>query len=78
MKKTNAVSLTHDVCGDGCDDDPCKQMRDEETRREIRKAMQFLNPELLLIITLYYYNDLQMKDIAQLLGIPLGTVKSRL
>lgn len=30
------------------------------------------------VLILYYYHDMQQKEIAQILGIPVGTVKSRL
>lgn len=37
-----------------------------------------LPPDLKIIMVLYYYNEMPQKEIAQLIGIPLGTVKSRL
>lgn len=42
------------------------------------QILEQIKPELRLTVTLYYYNDLSIKEIAQVLQIPEGTVKSRL
>jgi RNA polymerase sigma-70 factor (ECF subfamily) len=31
-----------------------------------------------VVITLYYLNDLQLQEIADILEVPVGTIKSRL
>ena len=41
-------------------------------------AFPRLDPDLQLVVALRFYRDLQLEAIAELLGIPLGTVKSRL
>jgi DNA-directed RNA polymerase specialized sigma24 family protein len=48
--------------------------------REARLGAAFpkLDPDLQLVVALRFYRDLPLDDIAELLGIPLGTVKSRL
>lgn len=40
--------------------------------------LQSLSNEQRAVIVLFYYHDLSQKDIARILNIPLGTVKSRL
>ena len=57
----------------------------EETREdtyecedELVKILDRLEPDLRLTATLYYYNELSIKEIAQMTNIPEGTVKSRL
>jgi len=45
---------------------------------EIQKAISLLNKSQIAVIILRYYNDLSYAEIAQILDIPLGTVKSRL
>jgi len=47
-------------------------------REEIRLAMARLNSEQRRVIALRYGADLTEADIAQVLGWPVGTVKSRL
>jgi RNA polymerase sigma factor (sigma-70 family) len=47
-------------------------------RDAIGSAFVRLDPDLQLVLALRFYRDLQLEAIAELLGIPLGTVKSRL
>lgn len=44
----------------------------------IRDCIKRLPDELRAVILAYYYDNLKVEEIAQLLGIPVGTVKSRL
>ena len=44
----------------------------------IQKAIECLNDDLKLIITLYYYDDFSIKEISKIVEIPEETVKSRL
>lgn len=57
----------------------------EETREdvyecedEVVKILDKIEPDLRLTAILYYYNDLTIKEISQIINIPEGTVKSRL
>lgn len=57
----------------------------EETREdtyecedEFVKILDKIEPDLRLTVTLYYYNELTVKEIAQIINVPEGTVKSRL
>lgn len=50
----------------------------KEERENLRLAMQTIDPEQRQILTLRVVNDLSYTDIAQVLGIREGTVKSRL
>jgi RNA polymerase sigma-70 factor, ECF subfamily len=47
-------------------------------RDELEQAFDRLSPEHRAILTLRYYADLSCHDIAEVLGIPVGTVGSRL
>lgn len=40
--------------------------------------MNLLDEDLKIITILYYYNDMSVADIASVLNIPKGTVKSRI
>lgn len=45
---------------------------------EVRDAVNKLEESLKLLVVLYYFEDMSIKDIAESLNIPEGTVKSRL
>jgi RNA polymerase sigma-70 factor, ECF subfamily len=46
--------------------------------REVQQAISSLPLAQRVVITLYYLNDLQLQEIADILDVPVGTVKSRL
>lgn len=50
----------------------------EESRERVRQALQSLDPEQRLAVELKFYQDLTFEEIAETLGIPASTVKSRL
>ena len=53
-------------------------MSREEQKQALRQAVEEL-PELYRqVMLLAYYQEMKYKDIAEVLGVPLGTVKSRL
>lgn len=45
---------------------------------ELWDIVQTLKEEYRIVIVLFYYNNSSMKEISQILDIPMGTVKSRL
>lgn len=45
---------------------------------ELKDAVNELDKDLQVAVTLYYFEDLSLKTISQLLDVPEGTVKSRL
>jgi RNA polymerase sigma factor (sigma-70 family) len=47
-------------------------------RDEVERAFRRLTPDQRTILVLVYYADLPLADVAVVLGIPLGTTKSRL
>ena len=54
------------------------ELRRPAERDEIRRAFAALNPDQRLAIVLRYYADLTVDRIAERVGAPPGTVKSRL
>jgi RNA polymerase sigma-70 factor, ECF subfamily len=48
------------------------------TRDELERGFARLDPEQRAVIVLHHYLDLPMPEVANALGIPLGTAKSRL
>lgn len=49
-----------------------------EDKIDLNKALRQLDNDLRIVTVLYYYDDIQVKDIADILEIPAGTVKSKL
>ncbi|SFI86176.1 RNA polymerase sigma factor [Thermoflavimicrobium dichotomicum] len=45
---------------------------------ELKELVNHLDPNHRLVITLYYFEDLSLEQIANLLNLPEGTIKSRL
>jgi RNA polymerase sigma-70 factor (ECF subfamily) len=52
--------------------------RPRAERDELDAALRGLEPELRAIVVLHYYLELTLPETAQALGLPVGTVKSRL
>ena len=51
---------------------------DVEERLQVEQALARLKPDDRILLALRYYHDLKLEDIAELLDVPTGTVKSRL
>lgn len=49
-----------------------------ETRRHVRRALEFLSPEQKAVVELKFFQDLTFEEIAAVVQAPLSTVKSRL
>lgn len=49
-----------------------------DSHNELWDIVQTLNDDYRMVIVLFYYNDLSLRDISNILGISIGTVKSRL
>lgn len=49
-----------------------------DSHNELWDILQALKEEYRLVIVLFYYHDLSLRDISSVLDIPVGTVKSRL
>ena len=55
-----------------------EQVQGEERRERVRAGVDALPEFLRQVVILAYYQGLKYREIADLLGIPVGTVKSRL
>lgn len=56
--------------------DPMRALNDNELRIAVRRALIQLEDHYRLSLTLYYFEDLKYTDIAEILDVPLNTVKS--
>jgi len=57
---------------------PEAQVRSKETQKVVHEALRRLSPELREAVILRDLQDLDYKDIAKVLSVPEGTVKSRI
>ncbi len=81
LKREKKILLTEDLpeisSGSSPDDTEESAMRSLEIER-VRKAIRALPSEQYQVVVLQYYHDLKVEEIAALLKIRAGTVKSRL
>jgi RNA polymerase sigma-70 factor (ECF subfamily) len=71
---TDLTSMTRDKHVE----DPSQHAVTEENKVALRAALDRMSSEYRSIILLSYYQGLKYREIAEVLHIPLGTVKSRL
>ncbi|MCS6949609.1 MAG: sigma-70 family RNA polymerase sigma factor [Armatimonadota bacterium] len=57
---------------------PQELVEQEERERALQWAIDQLPPERRILIVLYHFENLSYEEIAQILNLPVGTVKSRL
>lgn len=57
---------------------PIDQLQGEERRDKVRASVDRLPEFLRQVVVLAYYQGLKYREIAEILDIPVGTVKSRL
>lgn len=58
--------------------DPAAALDSQEMRSEVRRALAQLDEHHRLVLTLYYFDDMKYTDIAEIMDIPLNTVKSHI
>ncbi|HEU4325607.1 MAG TPA: sigma-70 family RNA polymerase sigma factor [Roseiflexaceae bacterium] len=58
--------------------DPARALDSQELREEVRRALSQLEEHYRLVLTLYYFDDMKYTDIAEVLDLPLNTVKSHI
>ncbi len=79
---TSAEDQEQDYITDVADDDrwvdPALALDSQELRAQIRSALNQLEEHYRLVLTLYYFEDMKYTDIAEIMGIPLNTVKSHI
>jgi RNA polymerase sigma-70 factor (ECF subfamily) len=58
--------------------DPEQEVTERERRDKVRAVLATLPPDQSEVVTLSYVEGLSHSEIADRLGLPLGTVKSRM
>lgn len=59
-------------------DDLSDNIQQEQVARHVRRALQGLPAEMRQVIIMKEYEDLKFAEIADILGIPISTVKTRM
>jgi len=59
-------------------EDPLAQVESRERKELLQRALEKLTPDMREAIILRDFHDLDYDEIAQVLGVPSGTVKSRI
>ena len=88
-RRHRMVSLDHRTGGDddvgsllemlsGRDQTADQKLEDEETKNWVRSAVEELPDPLKSALILVYHQGMKYREAADVLGIPVGTVKSRL
>lgn len=58
--------------------DPARALDSQELRQQVRRALDMLEEHYRMVLTLYYFDDMKYTDIAEVLDMPLNTVKSHI
>lgn len=69
--------LTDWLIGTG-KDTPYEVVEEQDEWAQVQIAVSALPLNQRVVVVLYYLNDLSVQDIAEILDVPVGTVKSRL
>lgn len=78
LRKRESLPLDPDVIDRSADQDPARQLEAVESRSEVEEALRALSVPYRTALTLYYIEDLPVREIAEILGISVGTVKTHL
>jgi RNA polymerase sigma-70 factor, ECF subfamily len=62
----------------GVEADPGDAVESAEQQAEVRRAVEALPEQVRQVVMLVYFQGLKYREAADILGIPVGTVKSRL
>jgi RNA polymerase sigma-70 factor (ECF subfamily) len=57
---------------------PTHQLEQDETARALDDAIQRLPDQQRIVVVMHYVNEASLEEIAAILDVPVGTVKSRL
>jgi len=59
-------------------EDLAEGIQRDQVARHVRRALQGLPPDMRQVIVMKEYEDLKFSEIAEILGIPVSTVKTRM
>jgi RNA polymerase sigma-70 factor, ECF subfamily len=65
-------------CLSSAEREPYERLLLDEKRQQVQQAIMELPPAMRDVVLLVFYAELKYADIAEILGVPVGTIKSRL
>lgn len=77
-RREASLPLEVDPADANPDHDPEQHWETRETRRTVEDALRRLSLPYRTALTLFYIEDLSIRDIAAIVGLPLSTVKTHL
>ena len=76
-RQRDELELVADVRASGSGSDPWREVSQSLERRAVLEALAVLPREQRQVIELAYYGGYSQSEVARLVGVPLGTIKSR-
>ena len=67
-----------DLLVSDAEDDPLHYVSQQERGQWVRDALDGLSEQMRSVVQLVYYEGMKYREAAEVLSIPVGTVKSRL
>ncbi len=80
MRRKPEEELDEDTAGaiEDTSDDPEVSVQKKDKSAALRKCLEALSPEHRGVIDLVYYHEKSVEEVAQIVGIPEATVKTRM
>ena len=78
IRKNDLSNKKNDIMKQKIEIEESNNNSNEIAKIDLENALILLDDDLRLVTVLYYYDDISIKDIADILKIPKGTIKSRL
>lgn len=77
-RRRRPLALEEGIVASDQSSDPATRFESVETRDEVEQALRRLSVPYRTVLTLFYMEDLPIKEIADIVGLPQGTVKTHL
>ena len=69
QKMSSVGTPESDLAADNADESPDRSLMDKELREQLAASIEILNDRERTVISLYYYEKLKLKEIADVLGV---------
>jgi len=78
VEMTSSPRVEAEVRSHSSGDDPTRRVLDSEFAGRVRAAVAALPPRYRVVVTLFYLEERSYKEVAEVLGVPMGTLKTHL